>query len=280
LLPTLEFSESFKHRLSQDDFAEVVALPVQACLTVDVERGTKTPTFIGIDSDVSMILDLFRPICRATFFVTGEVAERLPQTIRTISREGHEVSCHGLHHERFDTLEPDEQFRRIKLATEHIMNATGTRPVGFRAPQHRGNAATIFALEKLGYEYDSTVLPRTPFMRPQAYKKWRFLFAPSSPYHPSRTSIVRHGDSTILELPVSTFFLPFMSELSMRSGFVSDIIGSLLVYRGAPIIYYSHSYDSSQASGMLWLRRVIRTLQKHKVEFLTMHQLAHEYKRP
>jgi peptidoglycan/xylan/chitin deacetylase (PgdA/CDA1 family) len=251
-------------------------------LTIDVERRKRTATFNGIDSDLSMILDLLRPLCKVTFFVTGEVAENSPETIRAISREGHEVSCHGLHHERFDALEPSEQLRRIELATQHITNATGIRPVGFRAPEHRGNAATIKALESLGYEYDSTVLPRTPFMRPEAYKKWRFLFAPAAPYHPSRTSIARHGNSTIVELPVSTFVLPFMSELSMRSSFVSDIIGSLLVYRakitGAPIIYYSHSYDSAHGREMLWLKRVIHTLQKHKVEFLTMHQLANEYK--
>jgi len=255
---------------------------VRVCLTVDVERRKNTTTFDGIDLDLSIILDLLRPLCKATFFVTGEVAEIIPEAIRTIIREGHEVSCHGLHHEGFDTLELSEQLRRIDIATQHIMNATGTRPYGFRAPQHRGNAATIRALEKLEYTYDSTVLPRTPFMRPQAHKKWRFLFAPTSPYYPSRENIVHRGNSTVLEMPVSTFFLPFMSELSMRSDTLSKIIASLLICKGeitdAPIIYYLHSYDGSHGT-MLWLRRVIHTLQEHKVKFLTMKQLAGEYAR-
>jgi peptidoglycan/xylan/chitin deacetylase (PgdA/CDA1 family) len=179
-------------------------------------------------------------------------------------------------------MEPSEQRRRIELATQHVMRAAGTRPLGFRAPEHRGNAATLAALEQLEYEYDSSVLPQTPFMRPQAYKKWRFLFAPASPYYPSRRSITRPGNCTVLELPVSTFFLPFMSELSMRSGFISDVVASLLVYKGKvtgiPIVYYMHSYDSSHGE-LLWLQRVILTLQKHDVKFLTMHQLAIRCKR-
>jgi hypothetical protein len=254
-------------------------LVVRVCITVDVERRKGFTTFDGIDSDLSKILDALRPHCKATFFVAGEVAENAPEAVRWISREGHEVSCHGLLHERFDTLEPSEQLRRIELATRHISKAAGSRPLGFRAPEHRANAATIAALEQLEYEYDSSVLPRTPFMRPQAYRKWRFLFAPSSPYYPSRTNLSQQGNSTVVELPVSTCALPFMSSLSIRSGSVSDIIASLLVHRGKPVIYYLHSYDSSRDNGKLvWLRRVIRTLHRPEVEFITMHQLAVRYR--
>lgn len=253
--------------------------PVQVCITVDVERRKRAATFEGVESDLSLILDVLRPHCKATFFVTGELAENVPEAVRALSREEHEISCHGLHHERFDILEPSEQLRRIQLATRHINKATGSRPVGFRAPEHRANAATVAALERLDYEYDSSVLPRTPFMRPQAHSKWRFLFAPTSPYYPSRTNLSRRGNSTVVELPVSTFFLPFMSGLSMRSGFVSDVIASLLIYKGSPVIYYLHSYDGSRGTGeLVWLRRLIRTLHRHEAEFITMHQLARKYR--
>ena len=131
------------------------------------------------------------------------MAEKFPDVIRSIGDEGYEVACHGLYHERFDVLESREQIRRIEVATRYITEALGVRPLGFRAPEHRTNGATIVALEKLQYLYDSSVLQRTPFMRPQAYKKWRFLFAPTRPYFPSRNNIAQHGDSTLVELPVS-----------------------------------------------------------------------------
>ncbi|HKM51081.1 MAG TPA: polysaccharide deacetylase family protein [Candidatus Bathyarchaeia archaeon] len=257
-------------------------MTIPICLTIDVERRTECDQLDGIRSDLSKILGILKPVSKATFFVTGEVAEKFPDVIRSIGDEGYEVGCHGLYHERFDVLESGEQIRRIEVATRYITEALGVRPFGFRAPEHRANGETILALEKLQYLYDSSVIPRTPFMRPQAYKKWRFLFAPTRPYFPSRNNIARHGDSTLVELPVSTFFLPFVSKLSMRSGHISDTVATFLTYRaklfGAPIIYYLHSYDSYFCKDLDWLQRVIRTLQKHDVEFLTMNQLAVEYK--
>jgi hypothetical protein len=251
-------------------------------VTIDVERRKRSVTLDGINSDLTKILKVLGPRCKATFFVAGEVAEGNPDAVHGIAREGHEVGCHGLHHERFDVLELSEQVRRIDLATQAIKSATGTRPVGFRAPEHRANSATILALERLGYVYDASVLPRTPFMRPQPHKKWRFLFAPGGPYYPSRTNIARQGNSSIIELPCSALFLPFVSGVSMRSTLISNTLASLLVQKSklydAPVIYYLHSYDSSEGA-LVWLRELLATLQKHKVEFLKMNQLAVHFKR-
>jgi hypothetical protein len=265
-----------------DVCCRIDSLAIPVCITIDVERRKGFDSVDGISSDLSKIVNFLKPISKATFFVIGEVAEKIPDMVRSIGDEGYEVACHGLHHERFDVLEPGEQIQRIELATRRITEALGVRPSGFRAPEHRANAATINALEKLQYLYDSSVLPRTPFMRPQAYKKWRFLFAPTHPYFPSRTNIAQPGNSTLVELPVSTFFLPFVSKLSMRSGHISDTVANFLAYRakliGAPIIYYLHSYDSYFNGDLRWLQRVVHTLQKHDVEFFTMNQLAVKHK--
>jgi len=257
-------------------------LQAQSSISIDVEKRPGAVTADGMESDIAILLNLLRDVCSATFFVTGEVASAKPETIRDISREGHEVACHGLYHENFDMLEPSEQFRRIQIATNNIANVAGSKPVGFRAPRHRVNAATLQTLEALGYVYDSSVLPRTPFMAPEARKKWRFLFAPVIPYRPARTNIARKGNSSILEVPCSTLLFPFVSSLSMRSGSISDIVASLLLRRskltGSPIVYYLHSYDSGWDEGkMSWLRRVIHILQRGHVEFLTMRQLALSY---
>jgi hypothetical protein len=258
-------------------------LRTQASITIDVEKRIGAKTTDGVESDVSTLLNLLRNTCKATFFVTGEVADTKPQTVHEISAEGHEVACHGLYHEKFDTLEPSEQLRRIQIATHNITAASKQKPVGFRAPQHRANAATLQALEELEYVYDSSVLPRTPFMAPETRKKWRFLFAPVTPYRPSRTNITRKGDSSIFEVPCSTFVLPFVSSLSIRSDTASDILAFMLLRRarltGSPIVYYLHSYDSGRDEGKLsWFRRVIHILQRGDVEFLTMRQLALSYK--
>jgi peptidoglycan/xylan/chitin deacetylase (PgdA/CDA1 family) len=122
-------------------------------------------SYESVRSDVRRMLDLIARSCLATFFVTGEVAENCPEIVKDISTAGHEVSCHGMWHERFDTLDKAEQSRRIGRATDRIEKCAGKRPKGFRAPQHRANAETLQVVEELDYVYDSSVLPRTPFMR-------------------------------------------------------------------------------------------------------------------
>jgi len=252
---------------------------LRASLTIDVERRMNVYNFDGIYSDVSKLLDFLRPICRATFFVTGEIAEKQPWIPQEIKNDGHEVACHGLHHERLDTYSFGEQLRRIEQATRFLERAISNRPLGFRAPENRANTNTLLALEKLQYVYDSSVLSGTLFLRPEPHKKWRFILAPQEPYFPSRTQLTRRGDCRVLELPCSSFILPFTSKLTMRSTFASDSLAAILVRRArrkqTPVTYCLHSYDSHLSFGDLsWLERAVHTLRRLGVSFITMSDLA------
>ena len=91
----------------------------------------------------------------ATFFVTGQAAEKFPKLIRRVSRE-HEVGCHGYEHERFDKMSAKEQLRRIELATKILTEVTGRRILGFRAPNFRPSVHTFAALKRVGYLYDAS----------------------------------------------------------------------------------------------------------------------------
>jgi hypothetical protein len=248
-----------------------------ACVTVDVERLDSTD-FAGVNQDVKSILDIITGTWPSTFFVTGEVAENCPDVVKGIVEAGHEVACHGMWHERFDTLTKAEQLQRIDRATRQIAESSGERPSGFRAPQHRANAFTLQVLEELDYLYDSSVLPRTPFMRPESHKKVRFLRAPNQPYYPSRNDIAKRGDCNVLELPCSTYFLPFVSSLTLKSKFASTMLGKILTRRDRPIIYYLHSYDSTVTKGKLdWLTELIASLGR-KRKIVRMLDLAKMYR--
>lgn len=254
----------------------------RACVTVDVERRKGSNSLESVRSDVEKILAVINPICKATFFVTGDVAQNAPEAIRVLVDGGHEVACHGLYHERFDTLSRGEQLDRISTAVNHIEHVTERRPVGFRAPEHRANTDTLLALEQLDFVYDSSVLPGTPFMRPQAYKKWRYLFAPRAPYRPSRTELASRGNSDLIELPCSTFFLPFVSKLTMRSLLASNIVEYLLSHHarseGLPLIFCMHSYDALFKNGDLsWLRRLTDRLTRDGFVLHSMSELADQY---
>ena len=91
----------------------------------------------------------------ATFFVTGQAAEKFPKLIREVSRE-HEIGCHGYEHERFDKIGAERQLRRIELATKILTEITGRRILGFRAPNFRPSLHTFAALRQVGYLYDAS----------------------------------------------------------------------------------------------------------------------------
>jgi peptidoglycan/xylan/chitin deacetylase (PgdA/CDA1 family) len=90
----------------------------------------------------------------ATFFVTGEVARRFPETVRQILDAGHEVGAHGDTHVSFDTLS-------LSAARAEIARATATlgefcTVTSFRAPYLRFPAACVPLLEEHGYRLDSS----------------------------------------------------------------------------------------------------------------------------
>lgn len=127
-------------------------------LTIDVEQDVPPylNTWQGIKKGLPALLDLLskHDIC-ATFFVTGQAAEKFPELIKKISRE-HEVACHGYEHERLDKLNMDEQFKRITLATRVLANVTDQKILGFRAPNFKPSVHTFEILERLDYIYDSS----------------------------------------------------------------------------------------------------------------------------
>jgi len=127
-------------------------------LTIDVEQDV--PPFLntwrGMQDGLPRLLALLsKHEVHATFFVTGQAAEKFPDLVKRISLE-HEVGCHGYDHERFDKIDSQEQFRRIELATRLIRGVTGRPILGFRAPNFRPGTQTFSALKQIGYLYDAS----------------------------------------------------------------------------------------------------------------------------
>lgn len=130
----------------------------QVALTIDVEQDA--PPFLntwqGIEKGLPLMLEvLAKHDVPATFFITGLAAERFPKLIAEVSQK-YEVSCHGYEHERFDMLAVEEQRKRIQKATEILQKITGTKPLGFRAPNFKLNGQTLALLEQIGYIYDAS----------------------------------------------------------------------------------------------------------------------------
>lgn len=108
-------------------------------------------------------LELFeRHRIRATFFIVGRDLEWecARQFCRTALQRGHAIGNHTYAHPvMWRTLSAEEKRREIQRCHDAIVQATGQRPVGFRAPGYAVDRDVVDALRALGYTYDSSVLP-------------------------------------------------------------------------------------------------------------------------
>jgi peptidoglycan/xylan/chitin deacetylase (PgdA/CDA1 family) len=125
--------------------------------TVDLEPDC--PPFLtgfrGVESGMPALLELLaRERIAATFFTTGEVAERYPAIVAQLVAEGHELACHGMTHRAFTELDPETARFEIEESSR-ILRAFA--PVtSFRAPYLKFPGEYVAILERNGFRLDSS----------------------------------------------------------------------------------------------------------------------------
>jgi polysaccharide deacetylase family protein (PEP-CTERM system associated) len=92
----------------------------------------------------------------------GAVAERFPEIIGDLARDGHEIGCHSHLHQFVYRQTPDEFRADLVRARDTIAAAAGITPTGYRAPYFSIREDSRWALEILadeGFRYDSSIFP-------------------------------------------------------------------------------------------------------------------------
>jgi len=126
-------------------------------LTVDVEPDC--PPYLtgwrGVEEGLPRLLALLADEgVTATFFVTGQTAERYPDAVRALVAERHELGCHGHTHRRFGTLGPAEVRNELGQASRVLRAFAPT--TAFRAPNLDLPGAFLSLLVEEGYRVDSS----------------------------------------------------------------------------------------------------------------------------
>jgi len=174
-------------------------------LTIDVEDYFQVSAFAPfiarseweqrecrVERNVNRILDLLEArATKATFFTLGWIAERYPELVRRIVREGHELASHGYGHERASDLTETAFRNDISRAKSLLEDLSGQMVTGYRAPSFSIGTANLWAFDCLaqaGYKYSSSIYP----IRHDHYGM------PDSP------RFAHHVDSGLLEIPITT----------------------------------------------------------------------------
>lgn len=145
-------------------------------LTIDVEDYFQVTAFeksvsraawgtypLRVERNTGVLLDLLdERSVKATFFILGWVAERLPGLAKQIHTRGHEIACHGFGHERIYTMNPGNFREDVRHAKRLLEDQCGVAVLGYRAPSFSVTAKSLWALDILleeGFIYDSSIFP-------------------------------------------------------------------------------------------------------------------------
>lgn len=185
----------------------------------------------------------------STFFVVGEIAKSCPEVVEEIYDLGHEIASHGYSHEDLTRVTKNDFEKMEKTNRDVLAKITGHGPKGFRSPMFNINTAILNSLEKIGYSYDSSVVPSIKI------PGWfGFPNAPMHPYHPSKGNIIEACEERdFYEVPLAVF--PLL-RLPAGGGWFLRNLGTayirtaikLLLSKGYPVILFIHLQDLSSVT--------------------------------
>ena len=168
-------------------------------IDMETDVGSFTPFYNYTKSGTDKILSIMKKHdVKATYFFTGEAAQKNPEVVRAVLDAGHEVGVHSLYHETvgdplFDIpgvkpLLPEEVPLRVKRAIEAVEGISGVKTVSWRCPRLWGSTQVCNALEDEGFLVDASY--------PMYFYRQQLV-----PYHPSRLDWTKKGNMKLLQLP-------------------------------------------------------------------------------
>ncbi|GAB6162457.1 DUF3473 domain-containing protein [Desulfothermus naphthae] len=112
---------------------------------------------LRVEANIDRLLDLFDSLnIKATFFVLGWLAKKLPSLIKKIHNQGHEISSHGFWHIICSKMDKSQLIEELDISKKLLEDIIGNRVYGFRAPNFSVTKTLLQCLKHLGYEYDSS----------------------------------------------------------------------------------------------------------------------------
>jgi len=229
-------------------------------VTNDVEENslTRNQYDMGVMGRITKeglpdLLDLYSKYdVEGTFYFTGIFAEEKPQAIDMVMENGHEVGCHGYSHEvarSFDLLDHREQVIEL-LRAKRAIEAVSGRIVSFRAPTVRINNTMVRALERTGFKTDSSIASQR-FDGLFSYglkRKLKWLYAPRSPYFMHPNNPFRSGDSSVLEIPISSLIFSHTGTTMRIAPNLLQVLGNYLqsesARKGIPLVFLFHPVEA------------------------------------
>ena len=193
----------------------------------------------------------------ATFFIVADVVDYYPGLVKSIAERGHEIGCHGLHHECTidpDTKEPrfsrEEYANHLSRAKQKLEAASGKKVSGYRAPAAYVAGWVIDVLEEVGFNYDSSVSQNSLYNKTDQ----ELGEVETIPYTPKRGTLTPGGDRDVIEVPWPYFDVK-IGKIPAAGGPLIRLFGRRIIQAGieqslqrGDSVFYFHPVDIARQS--------------------------------
>lgn len=203
-----------------------------------------------IQESVPPILKLLKKYnVTTTFFVLGEAAEKNPEIIELVHKEGHEISSHGYSHKPLWEISKDEFAKEIKKTNSLLKKISKEKVLGFRAPYFSISTERSWAiktLKKEGFKYDSSIFPV------KIGSWYGDSKAPLYPYSPSEKDVLKNDPTeSFKEFPLTVFNtgkirFPIAGGIYLRTlpFFLFKPLLRHVKRQGRPIFLFFHPWET------------------------------------
>lgn len=256
-IPTVRGNPSDVARLPQVQAPAAMSVDVEDWFQVEnlrdsVHRSSWPSRELRVERNTERILEMLAAAnVRATFFVLGWVAGRVPNLVRAVADAGHEIASHGYGHDLVYSLTPAAFREDVERSVRTLEDACGQKVRGYRAPSFSITEWALDVLQEAGLEYDSSAFPAAAHDRygrldgvshrwPLAELRPGFTEVSVSCLDVAGRAVPWGGGGYFRLLPYPVF----------RSG-VKRILGA-----GVPYVFYIHPWEidpgQPRVTGLRW----------------------------
>ncbi len=179
---------------------------------------------------------------KATFFVLGYIAQRFPELVLKMKKDGHEIASHGYYHQIVYYMNKREFIDDLIQSKEVIENIIQDEIIGYRAPSWSLNQTTDWVwdiLYKNGFKYDSSRFPFKTFLYGSRSNP-RFL-----------NKIEIENNKEIIDIPpsvldISGIRIPFCGGFYFRAlpyWFIKYAIKRVNIKENQSVLMYFHPWE-------------------------------------
>ena len=207
-------------------------------------------------------LDLLRAAdARATFFVSGWIAEKHGHLLRRIREEGHEIAAQGYYQQSVRNAPPAVFRDDLRRSRAIIEDAIGCAVLGFRVGRGWLGPDDLWVLEVLreeGFRYDSSICPLGRQFRD----------------HPERFTLhaLGEGAERLVEVPASAvtlcgYAVPFAGGNYLRQlpvVLTRRLSRQWVEKRGTPLVMYFHIWELDKAQPSITAAGLVQRLRHYR----------------